>query len=762
MPPEMLPPRLLAGLLFPALLAPASARAQTTPTAPADPNPALVVGEPLEIVVRASTKAPDAESSSRSVLWMDAEAVRANAPQSVADALRYQGGVAVQQTTPGQSTIYVRGLSGREVVHLVDGVRVNTTIFRAGNNPYLALIDPYALAQLEVVRGPSSVLHGSDALAGVVIGATRLPGYSLDGPRTRGSATSSVATNPVGHAVRVAVEHSSARWAAHLGVTTYGAGDIRPGGGERSPIPSSWTNLERPVGGAYRPVTSSHERGTAFTTHAGDGVLRLKLAPGLDLALRTQLVHRPELARYDEISPRFKRDFPASAESSLRPLTRWMTSATVAHRGPSAPYDELLVALSYQRTEEHLRRRPWNESCVGDAGDGPCTTALRLTPSARLRRERNRSDALGLRGEARWKNKARGLGALLGAEVHQDRVSSDASSVRSDQGAITPDPARYPDGSSQTQAGVFGQLDAELAPGLRVHGGARAALFALDIKERSGDEATPSFSSALLDGTFSAGARWEFTRGVAWVANAGRGVRAPNVQDFASLGPRAGGRFQVPNPGIRPEHSLGLDTGMRARVGRFRADVFLFALRYQDAIVLVPTTVDGASADPDGLGYVRSANASRVDLVGVEGDMELPFTRQAGVYLRWLAMRGVQRNEAETGLPASTPADRTPPITGTLGVWYAPTEGTKIEAFAHGRGRQQRLNEPTNLEDNRIPEGGTPGYVTLHLAARAALSPRLSARVGLDNLTNARVLDHGSGFHRAGFGATAAVTLRTD
>jgi hypothetical protein len=52
--------------------------------------------------------------------------------------------------------------------------------------------------------------------------------------------------------------------------------------------------------------------------------------------------------------------------------------------------------------------------------------------------------------------------------------------------------------------------------------------------------------------------------------------------------------------------------------------------------------------------------------------------------------------------------------------------------------------------------------VTLHLAARAALSPRLSARVGLDNLTNARVLDHGSGFHRAGFGATAAVTLRTD
>jgi outer membrane receptor protein involved in Fe transport len=723
-------------------------------------SPELVVGEPLEIVVKASPKDPDADVSSRSVLWMDADALRAVAPQSVADALRYQGGVAVQQTTPGQSTIYVRGLSGREVVHLVDGVRVNSTFFRAGNNPYLALIDPYSLVQLEVVRGPSSVLHGSDALAGVLVGATRLPSYSLDGPLTRGSALVSATTNPLGSAVRVAVEHREKRWSAHLGVTTYGSDDIRPGGGERSPVPSSWSGLERPVGGAYRPVLSRYERGTAFTTHAGDGVLRVKLGSGLDLALRAQVAYRPELARYDEITPRFKRAVPASAESSLRPLSRWMTSATLAHRGHAVPYEELLVALSYQRIEEYLRRRPWNESCVAD--EDPCVSGQKLAPSARLRRESNRSDAVGLRAESRWASRKRGLGAILGGEVHHDRVSSEASSVRSDRGTITPDPERYPEGSSQTQAGLFGQVEAELAPGLRVHGGGRAALFALAIRERTGDEVTPSFSSTLPAGTFSAGARWEFARGVAWVVNAGRGVRAPNVQDFASLGPRAGGRFQVPNPGIRPEHSLGVDTGLKARVGRLRADIFFFALRYQDAIVLVPTTVDGATKDPEGLSYVQSANASRVDLLGVEGDVAVPITTRTGAYLRWLVMQGTQYNEAQTGLPASTPADRTPPPTGTVGLWVEPRESFRLEVFAHGRWRQERLNDPINLEDNRIPEGGTPGYVTLHLAARAALSPRITGRLTLDNLTDARVLDHGSGFYRAGFGATASVALQTE
>ncbi|MCU0654036.1 MAG: TonB-dependent receptor [Polyangiaceae bacterium] len=730
--------------------------------APQSPSPELVVGEPLEVVVRSSSRKPDAEISGRSVLWMTGDRIQEQGPQSVADALRYQGGVAVQQTTPGQSTIYVRGLSGREVVHLVDGVRVNATIFRSGNNPYLALIDPYALAQLEVVRGPSSVLHGSDALAGVVIGTTRLPGYSLDGPRTRGRAFSSVTSNPAGSALRVDVEHATAWWTAHLGVTHYGSGDIRPGQGERSPVPSSWNNLERPVGGRYRPVLSKFERGTAFSTYAGDGALRFKLGPGLDLALRAQVAYRPELSRYDEITPRFKRDFPASAESSLSPLSRWMTSATLAHRPASRVYDELLFSLSFQRTEEHLRRRPWNESCVDAVEDEPCTTSLRLAPSARLRRESNRSDALGARAEARWKNVTRGLGALVGAEVHRDQVASEASSVRSDRAQITPDPARYPDGSSQTQAGVFGQIEAALGPHVHLHGGLRGALFALTIRERTGDEATPPFSSTLFDGTFSAGARWEFSPGVAWVLNAGRGVRAPNVQDFASLGPRAGGRFQVPNPAIRPEHSLGLDTGLRARIGLLRADLFLFALRYQDAIVLVPTSVNGAASDPDGLGYVTSANASRVDLYGAEGDMEVPLGERGGVYLRWLAMQGTQRNDGATGLPARTPADRTPPLTATTGLWVAPRAGLRLEGFVHGRMRQNRLNDPINLEDNRIPEGGTPGYVTLHVAARATLSPRLSARLALDNLTNTLVLDHGSGFYRAGFSATAALTLKTE
>lgn len=721
------------------------------------------VGAPLEVTAWGAPNAVDTGESPRATTHVTTDRIREAAPGSLADALRGRAGVAVQQTTPGQGTVYVRGLSSREVLHLVDGVPLNAAIFRAGNNPYLGLVDPYSFQSIDVVRGASSVVHGSDALGGVVSMSTELPGYSLvAGGATRLRALQGLTVAPLGSASHVSVEHRSARFAALVGFTYTQAGDLRPGGGLATPAARSFLGLERAPGGAYLPALSGVQEGTAFQTYAANAALRARLGAATELVLRAQLGLRPEMVRYDEVNPLFKNERPARAESSIAPFYRAMTSATLLHRGgdEGSVYRGASAQLAWQRLSEGIRRRGLSETCFegGAPSDAdPCPSVLRLVPKGSLDRESNRSDALSLRAEARLGGRAWGL--RLGADASHDLVSARAESLDLATLAVTPQPERFPDGSSQTQAGAFAMAELEPVRGLHLYAGARGALFHLGIRERAVADPTgsPAFTRTVVDVALNAGARLDLAPGASFVLNAGRGVRAPNVQDFSGLGARAKGRFQLPNPDIRPEHTLSLDAGFRAAVGKVRAETYVFYLRYLDAIALAPTTLNGAATNAAGERYERSENAALVEYFGVESALHLPFASFIGLDAQALAMIGTQHNDPGLGLPEVTPADRTPPATATLTLWVTPIETLRLEATAYGRLAQRRLNDPTNLEDNRIPEGGTPGFVSFRVQGAWRARPDLTARLAIDNLTDAQILEHGSGFYRPGLNGSASL-----
>lgn len=82
----------------------------------------------------------------------------AHTPLTVVDHLQGEPGIYLQQTTPRQGVPVIRGLKGSELLHLVDGFRVNVAIFRNAPNQYIALIDPWNLERIEAVRGPMSAL----------------------------------------------------------------------------------------------------------------------------------------------------------------------------------------------------------------------------------------------------------------------------------------------------------------------------------------------------------------------------------------------------------------------------------------------------------------------------------------------------------------------------------------------------------------------------------------------------------------------------
>jgi len=86
-------------------------------------------------------------------------------------------GLNVQRTSPTLGAIVVRGLTGKNVVHYVDGVRYTNGAQRGGINTFFNLNDGSNLEAIEVLRGPNSAQYGSDSLGGTVNLITKSPAF---------------------------------------------------------------------------------------------------------------------------------------------------------------------------------------------------------------------------------------------------------------------------------------------------------------------------------------------------------------------------------------------------------------------------------------------------------------------------------------------------------------------------------------------------------------------------------------------------------
>jgi vitamin B12 transporter len=121
----------------------------------------------LRPVVITATRVPvDRRTAPASVTVIDGEQLRSRGTASVADALASVPGLSIVRSGSFGATtaLFARGGESDYVKVLVDGVPVNTP---GGGFDFSALTTDN-LERIEVVRGPASVVYGSDAVSGVV------------------------------------------------------------------------------------------------------------------------------------------------------------------------------------------------------------------------------------------------------------------------------------------------------------------------------------------------------------------------------------------------------------------------------------------------------------------------------------------------------------------------------------------------------------------------------------------------------------------
>ena len=593
----------------------------------------------VEPVTVTATRAPlDVFSSPLPTEALSEDRLRRAQSVSLAHALAQLPGINALSTGQQIGKPVIRGLAGPRVLVLEDGSRLEDYSWSDEDGPS---VDARLAQRVEVIRGPASVLYGSDALGGVVnVIPEELPDAN-GGPRTMHTGFEiSGASNNAEFEGAARVEGASGGWGWRL----FGIGRFA-------------SSLHTPVGELDN---------TGFSAMSGEAVVGARGARG-----STTL-------RYTRYGGEFKlleAEGPATGETG-RP-ERKLSDDRVQLAG-----DYLLGGVRVE-TKAQWQRHSLVE--VADTGVSAGGAPLEGTAFDLL------LNTLTLDVLAHH---------TAGARVHGTLGVSGLTQSNDTRGRIplVPD-ARLRSGAVFAfEQAVLGRLS--LLAGARV-----------DVRRLTADSnAKLGLSSQTRDYTaFSGNVGIVYRMGAAALtANLGRAWRAPTLFELYSNGAHLGeARYEIGDPGLKPEAGMNVDAAVRWQRGRIRAELAGYRNAIGRFVYITPTDsfVTVSTSPPDSLRVYRYQQAN-ARLVGGEAAVEVEVARPLTLHARADAVRGTNRATGD-------PLPLLPPARVALGaelhrIAFSWADRTYAGAEVEVTTRQTRLN-PLD-----IPTGG---HTLLNLSA---------------------------------------------
>jgi outer membrane receptor protein involved in Fe transport len=614
--------------------------------------------------------------------------------------LQQEVGVLVQRTARGQSSPFIRGLTGQQVLILVDGVRMNNATFRAGANQYFNTIDPGQVERIEVLRGPQSVLYGSDAIGGAINVVTRSADRNR-GAYRGGSFTETYSTADSGTYSRMNVEGISGNVGVFAGASYLNVRDLDRGGDQ-----------------GRQPFTN-------YDQYAGDVKIDRLLDDDHILTVGLQHFEQTDVPRSDRFAP-FSNGPPFNAPrpTFFDPQQRDLAYLRLQGLDPTEWTDAYTLTASYGRQKEGSREI--RSSTRTDLGQFDVeTVGVSVVGVTEL--DRRMADYMGK--------------LTYGLDWYHDDVDAFKNRFNPTNGSLAAITPQFPDDSFYQRIGTFLTWDVPLTSRLELTSGVRyehidagGTPIVVVNNVNTPVHITPSYS----DWIGNVGLSYELTPCWRLVGSIAEGFRAPNLDDLVatnSLVQQAG--QDIPTTDLQPEHSVNYEVGVKLDAQRLRSQAFVFWTDLGDNIVRTQAAA----------GLFQRANQDSY-LNGVEWYGEYLLANGWNAYGNFAYTYG-------QNLEANMPLSRIPPTQGVLGLrWRDEQSRHWFDTYAWLVRKQDRLNFQ-DLTDSRIPPGGTPGFQTLNFRVGTTLGESCNHQcsLSLENIFDQAYRVHGSGVEGPGFNA---------
>lgn len=588
-------------------------------------------------IISASRWRQNTQDVPRKVRSLDADQLSLRTPANTSDWLGSSGEVFVQKSQLGGGSPMIRGFSANRLLYAVDGVRMNTAIFRSGNLQNVISLDPFSLQSTEILFGPGSVMYGSDAIGGVMAFETLSP--NLDEKKISGNVIGRYASAYSEKTFHADLSYGSGKWSFLTSATHFDYGDLRMGDNHG---PDSY----------LRPVYQITENGTDLQiinpnplVQVSSGYNQLNLMQKIRFRAsdKTSWGYGFHYSKSSTI-PRYDR-LIEKREGNLR-FARWdygpqiwmMNNVRLTHIATSKWFDQVKVIAAHQFFEESRIDRRFGQSEEFNRTEKVNAFSINADFLKNLNRESYFS---------------------YGFESVLNKVNS-AGEVRYISTSQTnPASARYPN-ADWTSIAAYGSYHMRLAGNLQFQ-----TAFRYNYTNLSADF-TNNLDFFPLPFSVSKNQYHSITGNIGLIYKPeasfsispllSTGFRAPNVDDIGKIFDSEPGTVMAPNPDLRPEYAYNAEINLNKHFQNVvKVDFTAYYTLLDQAMVRRPFLLDGESEiiyDGEPSQVLALQNAAFAEVYGFQTGIEIAITNKLLLTSRYNWQKGIEELDDKSTSPS--------------------------------------------------------------------------------------------------------------
>jgi len=686
-----------------------------------------------EVIVSATRWNQAAKYIPTKIISISAKDIALQNPQTAADMLANSGYVFMQKSQQGGGSPMIRGFATNRLIYTMDGVRMNTAIFRGGNIQNVISLDPFAIEKAEVGFGPSSVIYGSDAIGGVMSFQTLTPQFSVtNAPLLSGKAVtrySSANQEKTGH---FDLNVGWKKWAMVSSISSNDYSDLKMGSdGPKEYLRPFYVQRHGDTDVVIANEDPRIQRPSGYSQI--NMMQKLRYSPNAKWDFQYGFHHSEtsEYSRYDRHIRYRNNGQPRYGEWAYGPQKWNMNNLNIAHNESNRLYDQATFRAARQFFEESRIDRNINDNERHIRIEEVIANSANLDFNKSLGR----------------KNKL-----FYGLEWVQNKVTSTGIDEDISTGNAVDGPARYPQ-SIWASYGAYISDQILVSDKFTVQAGIRYSQFSLDASFDTTFYKFPFVEANLNNGALTGSLGFVYRPTKDWVisVNGATAFRAPNVDDVGKVFDSEPGSVVIPNPDLEAEYAYSGDLGI-ARVfgGVLKIDLTGYYTSLQNALVRRDFTLNGLdSIDYDGsLSQVQAIqNAAVATVYGIQAGLEAKLGNGFGFSTDF----NYQKGEEELDNGTTSPSRHAAPWFGISRLTYtAQNLSLQFSAEYSGEKKFEDLAEEEQGKPEIYavdPDGApySPGWYSLNFNAMYRFTDHLSLSAGIENLSDQRYRPYSSG-----------------